>query len=214
LTTGDLTETSIFLGTDNHNVRTTVDGEIQITTPNESNNVWQFGSNGDLELPDNGGIVFDRANTSIRVGMGFHVASGEGVSIEAIDETDPDNLVYKNWYFGSDGNLTFPDSTVQTTGIAQGQYVFLMDGTNTDTSLTDVNFNLLLAAAAVAYTGNDTHTITIPDGTPGQRLVVVNAASLCTVEIGPHAIPPVGRAEFVFTDGIYGDGWIPLYGTV
>jgi hypothetical protein len=89
-----------------------------------------------------------------------------------------------------------------------------MDGTNTDTSLTDVNFNLLLAAAAVGYTGNDTHTITIPDGTPGQRLVVVNNASLCTVEIGPHAIPPVGRAEFVFTDGIYGDGWIPLYGTV
>ena len=32
LTTGDLSETSIFLGTDDHNVRTTVDGGIQITT--------------------------------------------------------------------------------------------------------------------------------------------------------------------------------------
>ena len=32
LTTGDLSETSIFLGTDNHNVRTTVDGGIQVTT--------------------------------------------------------------------------------------------------------------------------------------------------------------------------------------
>jgi hypothetical protein len=32
LTTGDLSETSIFLGTDDHNVRTTVDGGIQVTT--------------------------------------------------------------------------------------------------------------------------------------------------------------------------------------
>lgn len=115
LTTGDLTETSIFLGTDDHNVRTTVNGGIEITTPNESNNVWQFGSNGDLELPSGGGIVFDRANTTIRVGMGFHIASGEGVSIEAIDETDPDNLVYKNWYFSPDGSLTLPGAVVKST---------------------------------------------------------------------------------------------------
>jgi hypothetical protein len=32
LTTGNLAETSIFLGTDNHNVRTTIDGGIQVTT--------------------------------------------------------------------------------------------------------------------------------------------------------------------------------------
>jgi hypothetical protein len=32
LTTGNLAETSIFLGTDNHNVRTTTDGGIEITT--------------------------------------------------------------------------------------------------------------------------------------------------------------------------------------
>lgn len=65
-------------------------------------------SDGDLILPDDGGIVFDRANTTIRVGMGFHIASGEGISLEAIDETDPDNLVYKSWYFGSTGGITFP----------------------------------------------------------------------------------------------------------
>jgi len=87
LTTGDLTETSIFLGTDDHNVRTTVNGDIQITTPNTSNNVWNFDVAGDLNLPDNGGIVFDRNNTTIRVGMGFHIASGEGISLDAIDQT-------------------------------------------------------------------------------------------------------------------------------
>ena len=57
LTTGDLAETSIFLGTDNHNVRTTVDGGIQITTPNVTDNVWQFGADGDITLPASGNVV-------------------------------------------------------------------------------------------------------------------------------------------------------------
>jgi len=51
LTTGDLTETSIFLGTDDHNARTTIDGKIQITTPNEINNVWEFDTDATLTLP-------------------------------------------------------------------------------------------------------------------------------------------------------------------
>jgi hypothetical protein len=51
LTTGNLTETSIFLGTDDHNARTTIDGKIQITTPNEFNNVWEFDTDGTLTLP-------------------------------------------------------------------------------------------------------------------------------------------------------------------
>ena len=53
LTTGDLTETSIFLGTDNHNVRTTVNGNIEITTPNTTNNIWRFDSTGGITFPDN-----------------------------------------------------------------------------------------------------------------------------------------------------------------
>jgi hypothetical protein len=76
---------------------------------------WNFGKTGDLSLPVDGGIVFDRNNTSIRVGMGFHIASGEGVSIEAIDQTDPDNLVYKGWYFSPEGSLTLPGTIVHNT---------------------------------------------------------------------------------------------------
>jgi hypothetical protein len=53
LTTGNLTETSIFLGTDDHNVRTTVDGKIQITTPDTVNNVWEFGTDGTTSFPNN-----------------------------------------------------------------------------------------------------------------------------------------------------------------
>ncbi|CAB4222771.1 hypothetical protein UFOVP1655_224 [uncultured Caudovirales phage] len=76
---------------------------------------WNFGKTGDLSLPVDGGIVFDRNNTSIRVGMGFHIASGEGISLEAIDQTDPDNLVYKGWYFNPDGSLTLPGTIVHST---------------------------------------------------------------------------------------------------
>jgi hypothetical protein len=103
--------------TENHHV--IINSQANDGTPY----TWQFDQNGDLNLPTNGGIVFDRANTTIRVGMGFHIASGEGISIDAIDETDPANLVYKNWYFGSDGNLTFPDATVQETAWAGGRVV-------------------------------------------------------------------------------------------
>jgi len=53
LTTGNLAETSIFLGTDDHNVRTTTDGKIQITTPSQVNKVWEFGTDGDLTIPGN-----------------------------------------------------------------------------------------------------------------------------------------------------------------
>lgn len=51
LTTGNLAETSIFLGTDNHNVRTTVNGGIEITTPNTTDNVWRFGTDGTTTFP-------------------------------------------------------------------------------------------------------------------------------------------------------------------
>jgi hypothetical protein len=57
LTTGALNETSIILGTDEHNVRTTIDGKIQITTPTEGSNVWEFGTNGSLTLPQGGDIL-------------------------------------------------------------------------------------------------------------------------------------------------------------
>lgn len=91
--------------TENHFV--TINTADNLGTPYS----WNFNNNGDLALPINGGLVFDRANTSIRVGMGFHIASGEGIDIQAIDETDPNNLLYKNWYFSPLGTLTVPSPT-------------------------------------------------------------------------------------------------------
>jgi len=106
------------------------DINIIVDSGDSSSYTWNFGQTGDLTLP--GGLVFDRNNTSIRVGMGFYIASGEGVSIEAIDQTDPDNLIYKNWYFGTDGILTVPGNITKTSGnleITAENYV-IIDSTN------------------------------------------------------------------------------------
>jgi hypothetical protein len=92
LTTGDLEETSIFLGTDDHNVRTTTDGKIQITTPNDVNNVWEFDATGNLTIPGN---IRSEGNIDIEINLS--------------DSTQ------RRWSFGEDGGLQFPDATIQTT---------------------------------------------------------------------------------------------------
>ena len=84
LTTGNLAETSIFLGTDDHNVRTTTDGGIEITTPNTTNNVWQFGEDGDTVFPTNISINYSGGNVQFpRIiadsGKAFSV-QGQGAS--------------------------------------------------------------------------------------------------------------------------------------
>jgi hypothetical protein len=92
LTTGDLSETSIFLGTDDHNVRTTTDGKIQITTSSETNRVWEFDTTGNLTIPGN---IRSEGNIDIEINLS--------------DST------LRRWSFGEDGGLAFPDATVQTT---------------------------------------------------------------------------------------------------
>jgi hypothetical protein len=92
LTTGNLEVTSIFLGTDDHNVRTTTNGNIQITTPNATNKVWEFDTTGDLTIPGN---IRSEGNIDIEINLS--------------DST------LRRWSFGEDGGLAFPDATVQTT---------------------------------------------------------------------------------------------------
>jgi Major tropism determinant N-terminal domain len=61
LTTGDLSETSVILGTDDHNIRTTVDGGVEINTflyPEGGGSAkWTFDNSGKLTLPLDGDIV-------------------------------------------------------------------------------------------------------------------------------------------------------------
>jgi hypothetical protein len=66
-------------------VRTTTDGNIEITTPNATNKVWEFGTDGSLTLP--GDI---RSENAINI------------DINLSDST------LRRWRFGEDGGLTLP----------------------------------------------------------------------------------------------------------
>ena len=119
------------------------------------------------------------------------------------------------WTFGGDGTLTFPDATVQTTALVQGEHVFTLDTGAIDYAPTVVDFNLLFVTPAIGYSGTDPTSVTLPAGVPGQRLVIFNGSSVATLTVNPG---PLGRdisggvvAEFIYSgfDGV----WIPLYGT-
>jgi len=105
--------TDLFFGDDFNYVKLPKDSDsgVEIGT-NYNNNIWRFGTDGDLNLPINGGIVFDRANTSIRVGMGFHITSGEGINLQAIDSNN--NFTSNNWYFSPTGVMSLPNGSLIT----------------------------------------------------------------------------------------------------
>jgi hypothetical protein len=173
-------------------VRTTTDGGIEITTPNTTNNVWQFGTDGSLTIP---GDIRSEGNINIDINLS-------------------DSTLHR-WSFGEDGSLTFPDATVQTTALVQGEQIFTLDTGAIDYAPTAVDFNLLFVTPAIGYSETDPTSVTLPNGVPGQRLVIFNGYNLATLTVNPG---PFGRdiscgvvAEFIYSgfDGL----WIPLYGT-
>jgi hypothetical protein len=113
LTTGDLEETSIFLGTDNHNVRTTTDGGIEINTflypSGDGNGKWTFDSNGFLNAPNQRVIRFYDEYGAFNGAIGgdnldhvvFAAGENKGIKVFTDDGT-------KLWTFGTDGSLTVP----------------------------------------------------------------------------------------------------------
>ena len=119
------------------------------------------------------------------------------------------------WTFGGNGALTFPDATVQTTASVQGEQVFTLDTGAIDYAPVAIDFNLLFVTAAVGYSGTDPISVTLPNGVPGQRLVIFNGYNLATLTVNPgffgRDISSGVVAEFIYSgfDGL----WMPLYGT-
>jgi hypothetical protein len=113
LTTGDLTETSIFLGTDDHNVRTTTDGKIQITTPSQVNKVWEFGTDGTLTFPsgnlsigNSNGVELIQGNANVTIGILSQGSTGVS-SLQWIDESEGAvaAIVVNSFGFGEVGDV-------------------------------------------------------------------------------------------------------------
>lgn len=115
LTTGNLTETSIFLGTDDHNVRTTTDGSIQITTPNDTNQVWEFTTGGTLILPgsSNGRIAEAEPGIVVFSDNGFAVLTGASTPAN-------DYEVQFTGYIDDGTNGGFAGATLTVTAVISG----------------------------------------------------------------------------------------------
>jgi hypothetical protein len=110
LTTGALNETSIFLGTDEHNVRTTIEGKIQITTPGENSNVWEFGTDGSLTFPLSGGGPSGKINPGVSDGGGLQIEAEYDFEIKVTQFEDDPTI----WSFAGN-DITFPDGSIQST---------------------------------------------------------------------------------------------------
>lgn len=99
---GELTHVKVSDNQDNVVIRTSIVGEGITSTD------WVFGYDGALTLPSGSPILFGNGNSRIQAGQGFHINSEEGISLEAVDITDPSNPVSYGWYFDTNGNLTLP----------------------------------------------------------------------------------------------------------
>ena len=101
LTTGNLAETSIFLGTDNHNVRTTTDGGIEITTPDiDSTNVWRFDNAGILTVPGDG--VIQSVDNNGRLRSQLRLDQGSDITrLSAWSSPDNQSFTTSDWATGT-----------------------------------------------------------------------------------------------------------------
>lgn len=141
LTTGDLTETSIILGTDNHNLRTRQDGGVEINTSlynSENRYKWEFDNNGSLTLPSGGQIGFygmgwtgfTNGNTGTPLSISYNSSTQQqsfnGLSEILLSGTDSTGsvFIYTNnldldnshtWSFDQDGTTTLPGAVVHNT---------------------------------------------------------------------------------------------------
>ncbi len=178
--------------------------------PTPTSKVWTIGSqNGTLIAP--GGVILSSE----------YQAGNPNYRDFSIEMLEPGDAFEHRWVFRNDATLSIPgdiefgDGTRQSTASSpQGEYIYEFDGINTNLTITEVNFNLLYCDPVDGYLGSDTHNINLPAGTPGQRLVVVNISSNCTLNVNGVAQVTAlsGPAEFIYspTDG----SWITLYGTV
>lgn len=161
---------------------------------------WTYRPNGTLVAPS--GVIISSE----------YQAGNPNYRDFSIEMLEPGDAFEHRWIFRNDatlsipGDLEFEDGTRQSTAVKQGEYIFEFDGVNTDVTVADLNFNLIFAKTAVGYSGSDTHNVNLPSGTLGQRLVVVNISTFCTLTIngGLQVTVGSGPAEFIYTSV---DGW-------
>ena len=166
LTTGDLSETSIFLGTDDHNVRTTTDGKIQITTPNTTNKVWEFDTDGSMTFPD--GSVQTTAFTGESISK-YVAVNDSGVisgSVNGIDWND-----YTSNLDGIERVAVGPNKIVYTAeSTADNDFESLWYADSYDTEPTEVSGMSEKDFNEVKYFKSISKFVAVGEGTNGPEL--------------------------------------------
>jgi hypothetical protein len=174
LTTGDLSETSIILGTDDHNVRTTTDGKIQITTPNTANNVWEFGTDGTLTFPS--------GNLSIGNAFGSDSILGSTGTVVGVIAQGQNGAVGIQWIdnienIGSTSTQTLVAAVIvngplaSTTGTVQIVTGFVNTATTATTSFAEHTWTFGTDGGLTFPDGQSIiRSLNVTDGIPGLTL--------------------------------------------
>lgn len=126
LTTGDLTQTSIFLGTDNHNVRTNANGSIELTSYdygndqtyrlNFKNNTLRISSTDNPNEED----LYIKAEDDLyldALGDDIHIRASDDIRIRPGYDFDNDEYAWQYRFIESSGGMTISDYNNQYGGI-------------------------------------------------------------------------------------------------
>jgi hypothetical protein len=167
LTTGNLQETSVFLGTDEHNVRTKIDGSVELTSYdydneetyrlNFKNNVLKISSTADegdedLYIKAEDDLYLDALDDDI------HLRADDDIRIQVGYNFEEDDY-QAQWVFRTSDEsgpyLEFPDGFYQRTAYAggNGQMMFIdtnRTGDYTENGSADKPFKTFAAAIAAA----------------------------------------------------------------
>jgi len=108
LSSGDLTQTSLFLGTDNQYIRTNIDGSMVIGTddsiPDQANSGyrWTFGADGKLSLPRNN-IITAEGNAQV----GYHITvTDDFTMLQSVADGSGGDQTLVTWSDGASSFIT------------------------------------------------------------------------------------------------------------
>jgi hypothetical protein len=141
LTTGDLTETSVIVGTDEHNIRTTVDGGAQITSYDyfaQENKNWYFDPMGDLSLPGN--LIF--SPTQIQ-SSAYSGGQGHQMMIDTNRTDEYEEIGSADKPFKTFAAAITAVAAVNPTGTVPYTFVLMGCNINEDVDFTPHNFNFI-----------------------------------------------------------------------
>ena len=144
------------------------------------NSKWLFGADGRLTLPESGSINMNGVG-----GLGWD--SSDGNNYNLVIQSDNSTriqagLPFKNWEFGSDGNLTLPQADMTASPAPTLSGIIFSDGTFQNTAATGGS-----ATNEITNTSPEGSTYSVSVGTDG---VVTMTTARGGIEFG--AMPEVG----------------------